>query len=521
MVWFTEDDLRAAAGEGSFRRGREYVDAVGELRPTALGVRASVRGKDVYEVWLGRENDALVAECECPFGLEGNFCKHCVAVGLVLLAGTPVGQEVDLGAYLRSLDQRELVDLLLAQAERDSALYRQLVLRAGATGAAPQVAVLRQQLDTALRVRGFVDRDYATRARDVLDTVDALVESGHAAEARPLARHAVELLASAMGAVDDPAGTVNGVCRRAVKLYARACAAARPNPAKLAAWLFQLRLGWTTWPTIDVTDFAEPLGDTGMAAYRTLMDEAWEALDDDADPTILRAMREQWARTAGDADALVAVLSDGLPAPRAYREIVTALRGAGRPADAIRWAERGVAQTRDVSLTELLVESYMDAQRCDDAVELRKKALREAPTRLCYARLRDTATEAGMWPGLRSWALAVLRAAPPELVGALLDDGEVDDAWREALEHDCVAVEVARRRAETHPADVLPAYRTLVESCLAKANRDAYREATVILGELARTAERCGESVTGFVASLRLRHARKPALLDELSRAGF
>jgi hypothetical protein len=27
--------------------------------------------------------------------------------------------------------------------------------------------------------------------------------------------------------------------------------------------------------------------------------------------------------------------------------------------------------------------------------------------------------------------------------------------------------------------------------------------------------------VTGFVASLRLRHARKPALLDELSRAGF
>jgi uncharacterized Zn finger protein len=520
MVWFTEDDLRAVAGDGSFRRGRDYVDAVGDLRPTALGVRASVRGKDVYEVWLGRENDGLVAECACPFGLEGNFCKHCVAVGLVLLAGSSSGPEVDLGAYLRSLDQRELVDLLLAQAERDPALCRQLVLRAGATGA-PQVAVLRQQLDTALRVHGFVDGDYATRARDVLDTVRDLVESGHAAEARPLARHAVELLASAMGAVDDPAGTVNGVCRRAVKLYARACAAARPNPTKLAAWLFQLRLAWTTWPTIEVGDFAEPLGETGMAAYRALVDDAWHALDDDADHTVLRTMREQLAKSSGDVDTLVDVLSDGLPAPRAYREIMSVLRQAGRLAEAIRWAERGVAETRDLSLTELLIESYVDGRRGDDAVELRKSALRQAPTRLCYTRLRDTAVEAGLWSGLRSWALDVLAAEPPELVGALLDDDEVAEAWQAAVKYDCVAVEVARRRGETNPAEVLAAYRTLVEKCLTRSSRDAYREAGVLLQELAKMADQCGENVTEFVASLKTRHARKPALLDELRRAGF
>jgi tetratricopeptide (TPR) repeat protein len=471
-------------------------------------------------VWLGRENDTLVAECACPFGLEGNFCKHCVAVGLALLADSSLGPDVDVGAYLRSLDQRELVDLLLAQAERDPALYRQLVLRAGATGA-PQVAVLRRQLDTALRIRGFVDGDYATRARDVLDTVRDLVDSGHAAEARPLARHAVELLASAMGAVDDPAGTVNGVCRRAVKLYARACAAARPNPAKLAAWLFPLRLGWTTWPTIDVADFAEPLGETGMAAYRTLVDDAWRALDDDADDTVLRTMREQLARTSGDVDTLVDVLADGLPAPRAYREIVGVLRHAGRLADAIRWAEQGVAETRDLSLTELLIESYVDGQRGDDAVELRKAALRQAPTRLCYTRLRDTAVEVTVWSGLRSWALDVLTAEPPELVGALLDDDEVAQAWQAAVKYDCVAVEVARRRGETDPAEVLPAYRALVEKCLTRNSRDAYREAGMLLRELSTMADRCGESVTEFVAALRTRHTRKPALLDELRKAGF
>lgn len=518
MAWFTEDDLRAAAGDGSFRRGREYVDAVGELRPTALGVCAAVRGKDVYEVWLGRQNDTLVGECGCPFGVEGNFCKHCVAVGLVVLASGASSPDADLETYLRSLDQHELVELLLEQAKRDPALYRQLMLRAGSTGA-PQVAVLRRQLDDALRVHGFADPGYAGRAKDVVDTVRDLVDAGHAAEARPLARHAVELLVEAMGAVDDPADAVSGVARRAVKLYARACAAARPNPVKLASWLFQLRLGWPTWPTIDIGDFAEPLGESGMAAYRSLVDDAWRALDEDADHTVLRGMREQLAKTSGDVDALVDVLSDDLPAVRAYREIVSVLRHAGRLDEAVRWAERGVAETRDLGLTELLVESYLDAQRGDEAVALRKKELLSARTRVCYGRLRETAVAAKVWSGLRSWALDVL--PPQELVGALLDDGEVDEAWLAAVKHDCAGVEVVRLRGETHPAEVLTAYRTLVADCFARGGRDCYREACVLLKEMADCASRCGESVSGFVASLKLEHARKPALQDELRRAGF
>jgi hypothetical protein len=308
-----------------------------------------------------------------------------------------------------------------------------------------------------------------------------------------------------------------------VKLYARACAAARPNPAKLASWLFQVRRNWPTWPTIDIGDFAEPLGETGMAAYRALLDEAWHALDDSdddaADHTVLRGMREQLAKTSGDVDTLVDVLADDLPAVRAYREIVSVLRHAGRLDEAIRWAERGVAETRDLSLTELLVESYLDGQRGDEAVELRKADLRSARSRVCYGRLRDTAIAAKVWSGLRSWARDVL--PPEELVGALLDDGDVEEAWLAAVKHDCVGVEVLRLRAETHPAEVLGAYRTLVSECLDRGGRDAYREACVLLKELAACAQRCGESVASFVASLRSAHARRPALLDELRRAGF
>jgi hypothetical protein len=332
-----------------------------------------------------------------------------------------------------------------------------------------------------------------------------------------------------MGAVDDPAGTVAGVCRRAVKLYARACALARPNPAKLAAWLFQLRLTWPTWPTIDIGDFAEPLGETGLSAYRTLVDDAWHALDDnsdadsdsdnDSDSTVLRAMREQLAKTTGDVDALVDVLADGLPAVRSYREIVTALRYAGRLDEAIRWAERGVAETRDLSLTELLVESYLDGQRGDEAVELRKADHRSARSRLSYGRLCTTAVAAKVWTGVRPWALDVL--PPSEQVGALLDDGDVEQAWQTAVKHDCVGIDVVRQRAETHPTEVLASYGALVSECFSRGGRECYREGCLLLLEMAACAARCGESVDDFVASLRLTHARRPALLDELRRAGF
>jgi uncharacterized Zn finger protein len=524
MVWFTEDDLRRAAGEASFRRGREYVDAVGELQPTVYGMRATVRGSDDYEVWLGRDGAALVAECACPVGVEGNFCKHCVAVGLALLADGGPADTVDLAEYVRSLDQRELADLVLEQAGRDSALYRKLTLRAAGGTGAPQVAVLRRQLDGALRVRGFVDDGYVARAKDVLDTVRDLVESGHAAEARPLARHAVERLTEAMTRVDDSAGTVAAVCRRALKLYARACATARPNPAKLATWLFELRLAWTTWPTPDLADFAEPLGETGMSAYRTLVRDAWHALPDHSEQeATLRAMREQLAKVEGDVDALVDVLSDDLPQPKAYREIVEVLRRAGRLPEATTWAERGVDETDDLELTELLVRSYVDGLRGDDAVELRKAALRSAPTRLCYARLRDTAVEVKVWSGLRSWALDVLTREPAELVGALLDDDEVPEAWLAAVKYGCVEIEVVRRHGATNPAAVLAAYRELVAACLSRTGRDCYREAALLLVEMGATSSRCGASTAfeTFLAELRGAHARRSALLDELVRAGL
>lgn len=524
-VWFTEDDLRTAAGDPSYDRGRDYVDAVTDVQPTAFGVRAAVRGSDPYEVWLGRDGARLTGECSCPYGADGNFCKHCVAVGLVLLADGGQGTGVDLDSFLRTLSVDELADLLLSQAQRDPALYRRLALRAAGTAGAPQVAVLRRQLDEALRVRTYQSAaDYATRAKEALDTIGDLVESGHAAEARPLARGAVESLMAALSHVDDP--TVVAVCHRALRLYARACAAARPNPAKLAAWLFQLAKDGPGWPEVSPVDYAEALGDAGMAEYRALLHEAWRA-----DPTDrVRQLRESLATAEGDVDALVDVLSDGLPAVRSYQQIVEVLRKAGRLTEAVSWAERAVEQTDHPALAELLIRSYLDNQQGDEAVEQRKAVLRTTPTRLTYQRLKETATEVKMWTAVREWALNVLTAAATktddgtDLTGALLDDGDPAEAWQAAEKYGCTGstqLEVLRSRATTHPGDTLPAYRELIEARITQGGRSCYRAAAILLTELreASTTAARPDEFDAYLALLKQRHTRRKALTTELARA--
>src|SRR5262249_35515369 len=92
---FTEADLRVLAGERSFERGTRYLHAVSSVERIGDQIIATVRGTDDYLVVLtpaergARGSQRLHAECGCPYGQEGFFCKHCVAVGLKILRDDP------------------------------------------------------------------------------------------------------------------------------------------------------------------------------------------------------------------------------------------------------------------------------------------------------------------------------------------------------------------------------------------------------------------------------------------------
>jgi uncharacterized Zn finger protein len=122
MTPFTKDDVLALAGAKSYDRGCYYRDAVDDLEADDIGVYATVHGGDLYEVRL-HLTGKLAGSCDCPWGEEGNFCKHCVAVALVYLyeleQGRDIPRRLDLRAYLETLDREALVDLLIEAAEID------------------------------------------------------------------------------------------------------------------------------------------------------------------------------------------------------------------------------------------------------------------------------------------------------------------------------------------------------------------------------------------------------------------
>ena len=79
--------LHRMAGARSFERGEDYflngqVKALTEDEGT---ITAKVQGTRPYQVELWIEEDDLEYSCTCPVGADGEFCKHCVAVGLAWL----------------------------------------------------------------------------------------------------------------------------------------------------------------------------------------------------------------------------------------------------------------------------------------------------------------------------------------------------------------------------------------------------------------------------------------------------
>src|SRR5262245_40510464 len=91
MDWseaLTRETLQHYAGSRSYAAGVKYArdGAVTGLVASEQTLTALVQGTETYRVRLemAPEGD-LIAYCSCPYGAEGHFCKHCVAVGIAWL----------------------------------------------------------------------------------------------------------------------------------------------------------------------------------------------------------------------------------------------------------------------------------------------------------------------------------------------------------------------------------------------------------------------------------------------------
>jgi hypothetical protein len=530
MAWFSNEDLQALAGPRSYQRGTGYLDAVADLGIVPGGVQAIVHGTEPYRVRLLKEDGELAGTCDCPVGMEGMFCKHCVALGLVVLSAAELadldpeprcwaGGQIDLRGYLESLDHATLVELLHEHVLDDETLSRKLSLRAARqhAGGQPDAAALRRQIDRALRTRGFSSYhgsfDYARRGQEILDTLQELLDAGHASLVLPLAERAMALIIEASEQMDDSAGVVGDAASAMLGLHAAACRAAPPDPEALARWLIDLELEGPGWPEIELEAYWDALGPQGQAAYRRRVERLWaerppRPVDrppiyghDDHRRFVVTRLMERLAELDQDTDRLIQIIAVDLSSGWHYLRIANLLRDAGR---------------------------------AEDTVRLRRDVFERDPTQATYRALRATTLAAGRWPETRDQALEVLRAraageggyANAILVRVLLDEQRHDEAWTAALERGCTDelwLALAERRAVSHPGDAIGVYCRLVEAAVGRGTKDAYREAAALAERIRRLHQRADmpEAFSSWLDRLKARHKRKRNLMAELSQRGL
>ncbi|WP_246076481.1 DUF6880 family protein [Amycolatopsis cihanbeyliensis] len=447
----------------------------------------------------------------------------------------------DLRSYLRSLSTETLAGLLCEQAERDPRLRGELEQRAARDGQGDStVAEAHKLLDDAVPDRPRGDGpggpdgvDHATTMSAVLDTLQRLLDGGSRADLAPLALRTVNKLGADLGT--DPAGTVRSELERAIGLYARACRAHPPARGALADWLLEAAFERPNWPRIDVTPFAEALGESGLRRIKSAVDTV---LADDSCTgqrrTTAERLLEQLAEASGDVDTLVEMLSRKLPRLDVSLKIVRVLRDAGRHTEAIAHAASALGPGKGplrAPVVDALAETYHEVGQEDEALTLRRNEFRRAPGYDGYLALREAATGLGCWASERPAAtelLAERAAADPALaddvVRALLAEGEADQAWRAADRYGGsleLRLELARGREAEHPAEVIDVYRSYVDELIAHRDVAGYRQAARQLRKLRTLHKRAdkAEEFSAYLAELMETHKRKTRLLAEVRNA--
>ncbi len=576
--------LRRMAGERFFARGEAYhaYGLVGSLVEDGSAITAKVRGTHLYRVMLGAAGGDLEYGCTCPVGEDGEFCKHCVAVGLAWLdkgrAGKtpprkdarPVVTMEDVRIYLRRQTKDVLVEWVMEQAVNDDRLRRQLLMKAAAkVSKGIDVATWRLMIDNAVDADDFIGYremyDYASGIEEVIDSVEALLKEGHAAEVIEITEHALEAVEEAIHSVDDSDGHMGGLLERLQDLHLSACRKAKPDPEELARRLFawELRTDWDTFYGASKT-YAHVLGRKGLAVYRALAEAEWAKVPplgprrrdegDEMDKSDRYGRRfrvthimETLAEQSGDVEALVAVKARDLSAAYHYLQIAELYKNARKHDLALEWAELGLQafpKGTDYRLRDFLADEYHRRKRHDEAMALVWLNFEERPGLEMFRDLKSHADRARSWPYWRERALASLRAEArkaardnrgrpvswgpardrSQLVRIFLWEKDVETAWQEAREGGCsddLWMELAAKREADHPEDALWVHQRQVPLTLNRKNKDAYREAVQLLRAIRGLMVRLGRGAEfePYLASVRAAHKPKRNFMKLLDHA--
>jgi uncharacterized Zn finger protein len=560
-------NMTKLAGATYFARGKAYYEqgSVNSIDENDDEINACVEGSYEYEVRFWEEDGKLGYECSCPVGQDYDFCKHCVAVGLAVLAQSESKKQrspsKDIRKYLETLKPDALISLITDACKHDKRLREKLLLAARGRGnAKTSVKAWKDALTRATVIRGFVDyhemRSFAAGIQEVIDALADWITDGRAAQAVDLAEYAAGKVKN-LEACDDSNGEITDLLENIGALHLAACREARPDPAELAGRLLDHELHDDMNTFYHAAErYADVLGKQGLAEYRRLAEVEWKKF-----PALSPGDERSWkgnryritqvmealAKQSGHLEELVAVKARDLSMAFHFLDIAETYRSAKNRDKALEWAERGLAAfpvKTDSRLRDFLVEEYLHRGLGDKAMALAWVQFEENPYLENYKKLNKVADKLSVWPVWRDKALAYLRSsiahdfiarskirygraeAPDQspLVEIFLWEKNADAAWQEAKSgicHERLWLQLADARAKEYPEDAIAVYRRQVAHLVKLTNNQSYEEAIVLVKKIKPLLTRCREasSVGDYLAELRLAFKAKRnfmKLLDQL-----
>ncbi|AFL75350.1 SWIM zinc finger family protein [Thiocystis violascens] len=570
----TIDLLEDLAGKKVFWRGEAYYSNAAVRRVRMIGdkLTAKVEGTETYQVELWDDDGDLAYDCTCPHAAEGNFCKHCVAVGLAWLAGAADLPESDAGPrpdpwrlirdYLATQPAEILIDLLLEIVQRDDRLYQSLLLKAERSGAgSDQAKIFRRAINAATQVNGSGADDFADDLGTVIDSLDELLQPNTAALLVDLTEYAIERAEAAAQEIDDEEGEAVEIMDRLNRLHLDACELARPDPVELATRLFRLEAQLSfNYCSFDPFTYREVLGETGLRRYRELVEAEWRELGPrssksayDAHRLRITRLMERLAEASGDIEELVSIRSQDLTSAYRYLDIAELWVKAGEPEKALDWAERGLKafpERPDNRLRDFLAVAYLERGRHDEALQLTWIQFEEQPELAHYRKLHAVADKLGRWTEQRERALAwldetIVREAAttnrwkttpsvPDYSRRLeiaLWENDLDAAWMTAQQGASASlsagtcdrrllIALADQIEASRPEDAIALYRRVVPSIVQQTNNTAYDEAIKLIrkiGGLMKTLDRTRQFAE-YLAELRIQYKPKRNFIKLLDR---
>lgn len=170
-------------------RGLKYYEEgyVASLEQTLTGYMAVVEGTDDYYVEIEiRDDQVYDMTCTCPYAADGNYCKHMAAVLYKIEEGEadtkiPANyfekvqdQKRELQEVIAGIPIKELQEIVFTQATSDDFLYNRIMTKYALITPRHMIRLKQQVNDIGYHYSdrsGFVDYYHATDYTDALNTL--------------------------------------------------------------------------------------------------------------------------------------------------------------------------------------------------------------------------------------------------------------------------------------------------------------------------------------------------------------